>query len=96
MPRLFAVTRARSAAWDRSRPMEAQAGWRAHADFMNALHADGFALLAGPLDGAEEALLIVRAADADDVHRRLADDPWSDGLLETTRIAAWTLRIGSL
>ena len=41
-------------------------------------------------------LLIVRAGDADQIERRLADDPWTDGMLETTRTAPWTLRLGSV
>ncbi|HUK07492.1 MAG TPA: hypothetical protein VLX09_06465 [Stellaceae bacterium] len=47
MPRLFAVTRSQGAAWDRTRPLEAQSGWRAHADFMNALHKGGFVVIGG-------------------------------------------------
>lgn len=96
MPRLFAVTRSRTAAWDWSRPIEEQTDWRLHAEFMDALHADGFALLVGPFEDTGEALLIVRASDPDEIRRRLDADPWSHRLLQTTRIAAWTLRLGSL
>ena len=32
-------------------------------------------------------LLIVRAGDADEIERCLADDPWTNSMLETTRIA---------
>ena len=42
MKRLFAVIRSRGAAWNDSLPLEEQEDWRAHADFMNALHAEGF------------------------------------------------------
>ena len=77
--------------------MERQADWRAHADFMNRLAAEGFALLVGPLEGTDDVLLIVRAHDAEEIRARLAEDCWvSDGHLVTKWIAPWTLRIGSL
>jgi hypothetical protein len=40
--RLFAVIRSRGAAWNDSLPPEGQEDWRPNADFMNALHAEGF------------------------------------------------------
>ena len=97
MKRLFAVVRSRGPAWDRSLSMEEQQDWRAHADFMTALAAEGFAVLVGPLEGTEEVLLIARANDAAEVERRLAEDCWArDGQLRTKWIAPWTLRLGSL
>ena len=93
---LFAVLRRRTEAWDAARPMEEQRDWRAHADYMDRLYEDRFFALAGPLEGSREVLLIVRANDVAEIERRLARDPWSGSLLETTRIASWTLRLGSL
>lgn len=94
---IYAVIRRRGAPWDASKALDEQEGWRPHADFMNGLRDDGFALLAGPLEDNAEALIIVRADSADEVERRLADDPWTiDGMLETIRISPWTLRLGSL
>lgn len=97
MKHLFAVTRAWSADWDYSRPLKRQPEWTAHAAFMDALHEEGFAVLVGPLEGAHKALLILRAESAEEIERRLADDPWTrNGLLRTTEIAPWTLRLGKL
>jgi uncharacterized protein YciI len=94
---IFAVIRRRTDAWDFTRPMEEQPDWPGHADFMDALYEEGFFALVGPLEGSRDVLLIVRAADADEIEPRLAADPWSaSGMLETTRIAPWTLRLGSL
>ena len=95
---IFAVIRRRTGRWDRSRSLEEQEAWRPHADFMNALEADGFALLAGPLeDGRDEVLLVLRAENAEALEKRLAGDPWTEmGLLETVRVAPWTLRLGAL
>ena len=61
---LFAVINTRGPAYKRGEPMEAQDAWRPHADFMNALVADGFVLLGGPL-AEPDVLLIVRAESED-------------------------------
>jgi uncharacterized protein YciI len=97
MTALFAVMRTRGPAWDDRVPMEQQVDWRPHADFMNALHADGVALLAGPLAGTRDVLLVFRAGSAADVEARLAEDCWSvKGLLQTLWIKPWGLRLGTL
>ncbi|HKO07932.1 MAG TPA: YciI family protein [Alphaproteobacteria bacterium] len=97
MTRLFAVTNTRSAAWNNSLPMEEQEDWKAHAAFMDALQAEGFVVIGGPLEGTPDALLIIRANDAEEISSRLSEDPWRHkGLLTTTRVVPWTLRLGSL
>jgi len=97
MKRLFAVFRARGPAWDSSHPLEEQPQWQEHAAFMDALEAEGFVVLGGPLEGASEALIIVRAADEAEVRSRFAADPWSrSDQLRESRIVPWTLRLGSL
>ena len=97
MARIFAVTRSRDAGWNHALPMEGQDDWEGHAAFMDALHAEGFVLFAGPLEGTADALLIIRAKDAPEIEARLSRDPWTTkGLLRTTRMIPWTLRLGSL
>jgi uncharacterized protein YciI len=94
---IFAVFRNRGVGWNDSAPLEGQTEWQAHADFMDGLAAEGFAVLVGPLEGTRDALLILRASSAEEVHARLDGDPWTrNGLLRTTLVAPWTLRIGSL
>ena len=94
---LFAVTRRRTVKWDHGLPLEQQPDWRAHADYMEMGEAEGFFRLAGPLEPFDEVLLVVSADSADEVEARLAEDPWTElGLLETVRIAEWTLRLGSV
>jgi hypothetical protein len=94
--RLFVVIRAHGADWQRDRTLQEQAEWDAHAVFMNALADDGFVVLAGSL-GDDDAMLVVRAESEDAVRTGLADDPWTkSGLLRTTLVAPWTLRVGSL
>jgi hypothetical protein len=93
---LFAVFITRGAAWQSGRPMEAQDAWRPHADFMNALVDEGFVRLGGPLD-EPDVLLIVRAGSVQEIRDRLAPDPWHRmDLLRITRIAPWSLRLGTL
>lgn len=96
MDRLFAVTRSRGARWNSSRPLEEQEDWRAHADFMNALHREGFVVLGGPLDGTPNVLLIIRARDPQHIEARLSADPWGTDMLATAQIVPWALRLGSL
>ncbi len=95
--KLFAVVRTRGPGWNDSQPLEEQVDWRRHADFMNALLADGFVLLGGPFDGTPDVLLIVRAADEAAVRVRLAADCWAvRDMLRVRQITPWSLRLGSL
>jgi uncharacterized protein YciI len=97
MKQLFAVVRSRSVAWQDLRPLEDQDEWHAHADFMEALKAEGFIVLGGPLEGTDDVLLIVRTSSSAEIIERLSTDPWTDrGLLRIKWIAPWTLRLGSL
>ena len=97
MTGLFAVVNRRGPRWDDARPMEEQPHWRAHADFMNDLHASGHVLLGGPLAGTREVLLIVRADSADAVAELLAPDIWVvTGLLQLGSVKPWELRLGTL
>ena len=94
---IFAIMRTRGPRWDDGEPMEGQEDWRAHADYMNALEAEGFMLLAGPLAGTRDVLLIARAQDEAEVEARLSQDCWTvKDLLRTRQINPWSLRLGSL
>jgi uncharacterized protein YciI len=97
MERVFVVLRSRGPAWDDSKPLEGQAAWAAHAEFMDALFEDRFAALVGPLEGTRDALLILRASSMSEVVERLAADPWTtNGLLVTKQINPWQLRLGTV
>lgn len=94
---IFAVVNTRGPNWNDDKPMEEQGDWRAHADFMNALVAVGFALLGGPLVATRDVLLIVRATDEAEIETRLDKDIWvAKGLLRRRQINPWWLRLGSL
>ena len=97
MPTIFAVTRTRGAAFDDSVPLESQAEWAEHAAFMNGLHAEGFVLLGGSLEGTPDVLLIVRAKSVNEIEAHFSQDPWTkNNLLRVKQIAPWTVRLGSV
>ena len=88
----MAVRRVRGPAWNATVPMRSQALWSEHAAFMNALAAEGFVVLGGPLGTGEEVLLIIDAESQDTVRAQLGADPWSTaGLLDIARIEPWTV-----
>jgi uncharacterized protein YciI len=76
--------------------MEEQADWDAHAAMMDAMEAEGFVFIGGPLDDTPYVLLAIRADNLQEIRARLDADPWHvNRLLEITRIAPWTLRLGA-
>jgi uncharacterized protein YciI len=94
---LFVVIRRYGPPYDPQKPLEAQLDWEGHRIFMNALEAEGLARLAGPLEGTGEVLLVFRADDEDEIDERLEADPWTRfGILSTTRIVRWNLRLGEV
>jgi uncharacterized protein YciI len=96
MPTYITVRRVRGPAWNAALPMRAQALWAEHAVFMNALAAEGFVVLGGPLGAGEEVLLVIDSVSEEAVRARLAADPWSAaGLLEIGRVEPWTILLDS-
>jgi len=94
---IYAVLRTRGPSWNDAAAMEQQVDWRGHADFMNQLVSEGVILLGGPLTGTRDVLLIVRAGNEAEVDARLAADCWTvNGLLRTSQIDPWWLRLGTL
>ena len=72
--------------------MRAQALWDQHAAFMNALAAEGFVVLGGPVGGGEEVLLVIDSPSEDAVRTRPGGDPWSAlDLLRIERVEPWTI-----
>ena len=96
MPSYLAVRRARGPAWNPALPLRGQARWTEHAAFMNALAAEGFVVLGGPLGDGAEVLLIMAADGEETVRARLAPDPWTvAGLLELKSVEPWTVLLDS-
>jgi uncharacterized protein YciI len=91
---MFLVVRRRSGPqWDRSRPLEEQSGWRAHASFMDGLVDAGFVVLGGPLADEHRVVLAVEAESEEAVRATLARDPWSETHLRDDTIEPWTIRL---
>jgi len=89
---VFVLTRINGPNYDQSLPRREQAGWREHASFMDGLLAEGFVLLGGPLADGQQVLLVVEAADEQEVTARLAADPWEPaGILVTGSMQRWEL-----
>jgi uncharacterized protein len=89
----FLVEQAKGPAWDHGKPRREQAGWDAHAAFVDALAEEGFVVLGGPIgDGdGENALLVVAAESEAAIRDRLAEDPWSADLLTIVSVRPWSI-----
>jgi uncharacterized protein YciI len=79
--------------YDRSRPLEDQSGWPAHASFMDGLVDDGFIVLGGPLADERRVAHVVEAESEEAIRATLARDPWSETHLRVEAIDSWTLRL---
>jgi uncharacterized protein YciI len=91
----YAVIRERGENWDATLSLRQQIKWNEHAAFMNALADDEFILIGGPLGDGKETLLIVAAANEEEIIARLADDPWvSLRLLQVAKIERWEILLG--
>jgi uncharacterized protein YciI len=97
---LYAVIQERGPNWDSARTLREQPGWPEHAAFIDGLAEDGFVVLAGPLSDESDfhrALLIVESVSEDEVHERLAADPWRPmEMLTTAAVYRWTVLIGEV
>jgi uncharacterized protein YciI len=93
MPMFLVVLRRSGPQWDRSRPMEEQSGWEAHASFMDGLVDAGFLVLGGPLADEVRTAHAVEAESEAEVRATLARDPWSGTHLEVDSIDPWTIRL---
>ena len=72
--------------------MREQVGWDEHARSMDNLVAEGFVLLAGPLEGDRKVLWIVEAASEKAIRLRMAEDPWAaNAMLSPVSIERWTV-----
>jgi len=84
----FVVRMVPGPGWKSELPMREQPGWAEHAAFMDALAAEGFIVLGGPLGGGDVKLHVVQAPGEAVIRTRLAADPWS----ATRQIEIWDVR----
>jgi uncharacterized protein YciI len=77
--------------------MRKQAGWDEHAAYMDGLVAEGFLLLAGPLEGERDVLWVAEAESESAIRERMAEDPWAaNGMLRPVRIERWNVVLDGL
>ena len=93
MPMFLVVLHRSGPHWDRSRPLEEQSGWDAHAAFMDGLVDAGFVVLGGPLADEHRVVHVVEAESEDAVRAAYARDPWSETHLRIESIERWTIRL---
>jgi uncharacterized protein YciI len=79
--------------WDRSRPLEEQSDWPAHASFMDELVDADFIVLGGPLADEHRVVHVVEAESESAVRATFARDPWSETHLRVASIDPWTIRL---
>ena len=79
---------------DLSKGTREQPFWDEHAQFIDKLLEDGFIFMGGPLVDEGGALLIVNAADENEVKAKLENDPWyTHGILKLESIRRWQIFI---
>ena len=78
--------------------MREQKGWTDHAKFMDALEAEQFVVLGGPLKYSKHrAMLIVNAPSEQALREKLAEDPWMrTGILRPLEVYPWEILLGKL
>ena len=60
---------------------------------MDSLVEEGLVVLGGPMgegDG-ENVLLVIDCDGESEIHARLAEDPWADGMLTTASVKPWSV-----
>jgi uncharacterized protein YciI len=85
---LYLVAYRPGPAWDHAKPRRDQAGWDAHAAFMDTLTEQRVVIIGGPLD-EQRALLVVQLDDEPTVRARLAADPWANSTLDVEYVEPW-------
>ena len=69
---------------------------RARAPSWTPWRIDGFVILGGQLDDGQHALLMVEAADEEEVAARMGQDPWAAlGLLRIGALERWSIWLDS-
>ena len=93
MPTFLVVLRRSGSQYDRSRQLEEQSDWPAHASFVDGLVDQGFVVLGGPLADEYRVVHVVEAESEGAVRATLARDPWSETHLRIDTIDTWTIRL---
>ena len=79
--------------WDRSKPLEQQTGWPAHAEFMDGLVGAGLIVVGGPLGDELRVVHVIEAESEQEVRDTLALDPWAGSHLVVASVEPMTIRL---
>src|SRR3954468_2424874 len=93
MAMFLVVLRQSGPEFDRSRPLEEQSDWDAHAAFMDGLVDAGFLVLGGPLGDEERVVHAVDAESQHAVRATLARVPGSAPHRVVEAVEPWTIRL---
>jgi len=94
MKSTFIITSRAGPNRDLSKGSREQSYWDEHGVFIDKLVDEGFIMMGGPLVDESGAVLIVNAADVDEVNEKVKDDPWYEhGLLILESIKRWEIFI---
>lgn len=79
---------------DVSKDTRGQRFWNEHGAFIDTLVDEGFIVMGGPLVDEGGALLIVKAADENEVREKIKNDPWYEhGILKLESVKRWEIFI---
>jgi uncharacterized protein YciI len=96
MRTLFVLVLTAGPAWDHSQSIRTQALWDEHALLMDQMTADGFIILGGPIGDNGDAMLVIEAADKEEVLSKFQDDPWiQSGIRAVKSLDPWTIFLDS-
>jgi uncharacterized protein YciI len=87
------IVRQSGAEFDHAQPLEGQSRWGEHAAYMDALVAEGFIVLGGPLAGDGRVAHAIEAPSEQAVRETLARDPWNTTHQVIESIEPWTVRL---
>jgi uncharacterized protein YciI len=93
MPMYLVVLSRTGPEWDRSKRLEDQSGWPAHAEFMDGLVEDGVIVLGGPLEDEIRTAHAMEAKSAEQIRAIFARDPWSESHLRVESVDEWQIRL---
>lgn len=93
MPMYLVVLSRTGPEWDRSKRLEDQSGWPAHAEFMDGLVEDGVIVLGGPLEDEIRTAHAMEAESAEQIRAIFARDPWSESHLRVESVDEWEIRL---
>jgi uncharacterized protein YciI len=95
----FAVRTAKGPNWDHGREIREQLGWDEHAAFADGLVGQGVIVLGGPISSDDQedlALILVEAADEEDVRSIFEKDPWTaNQVFSIKEVRSWLLWLDS-